>query len=297
MRVGIIGSGAWGRALATLVARAGHSPRIGYRSTPPGGFPGTPNLDTLVAESDLTILSVPAESVRSVIEQCAPGAKSRVVIATRGLQPVSGEWLSDLVISMSPCRRVGSLAGPALAAEVVRNRPCGMVVASPFDEVCTLTQEALHSEICRIYTSNDMRGVELSGAMVLVLSMAVGLTVGLDLGIGSRGIVITRGIAEATRLGAALGAHPQTFAGLAGLGDLVSCATHSDHPSFAAGLALARGASCPDRFCQDAAAVLSLAQRSGVEMPLTAAVAAIAAGELSPKLAFDALMRREARSE
>lgn len=297
MRVGIIGSGAWGRALATLVARAGHSPRIGYRSTPPGGFPGTPNLDTLVAESDLTILSVPAESVKSVIEQCAPGANSRVVIATRGLQPVSGEWLSDLVISMSPCRRVGSLAGPALAAEVVRNRPCGMVVASPFDEVCTLTQEALHSEICRIYTSNDMRGVELSGAMVLVLSMAVGLTVGLDLGIGSRGIVITRGIAEATRLGAALGAHPQTFAGLAGLGDLVSCATHSDHPSFAAGLALARGASCPDRFCQDAAAVLSLAQRNGVEMPLTAAVAAIAAGELSPKLAFDGLMRREARSE
>jgi glycerol-3-phosphate dehydrogenase (NAD(P)+) len=297
MRVGIIGSGAWGRALATLVARAGHSPRIGYRSTPPGGFPGTPNLDTLVAESDLTILSVPAESVKSVIEQCAPSAKSRVVIATRGLQPVSGEWLSDLVISMSPCRRVGSLAGPALAAEVVRNRPCGMVVASPFDEVCTLTQEALHSEICRIYTSNDMRGVELSGAMVLVLSMAVGLTVGLDLGIGSRGIVITRGIAEATRLGAALGAHPQTFAGLAGLGDLVSCATHHDHPSFAAGLALARGASCPDRFCQDAAAVLSLAQRNGVEMPLTAAVAAIAAGELFPKLAFDGLMRREARSE
>jgi glycerol-3-phosphate dehydrogenase (NAD(P)+) len=297
MKVGIIGSGAWGRALATLVARAGHQPRVGYRKTPPVGIPGTPNLDTLVTESDLTILSVPAEAVEVVIRNCKPGPESRIVIATRGLQPGSGEWLSDLVISLSPCRRVGSLAGPALASEVLRDRPSGMVIASPFDEICTLTQDALHSEICRIYTSNDMRGVELAGAMVLVLSMAVGITVGLDLGIGSRGIVITRGIAEATRLGAALGAHPQTFAGLAGVGDLVSCASHKDHPSFSAGLALARGAQCGARFQQDAASVMSLAERSGVDMPLTAAVAAITTGEVSPRLVFDALMRRDATAE
>ena len=297
MKVGIIGSGAWGRALATLVARAGHKPRIGYRRTPPGGFPGTPNLDNLVAESDLTILSVPAEAVEAVVRQSKPGPESKVVIATRGLQPTNGEWLSELVISLSPCRRVGSLAGPALAAEVLRDRPSGMVVASPFDEVCSLTQDALHSEICRVYTSNDLRGVELAGAMVLILSMAVGLTAGLDLGIGSRGIVITRGIAEATRLGAALGAHPQTFAGLAGVGDLVSCATHEDHPSFATGLSLARGGRCPVRFVKDAQAVLHLADRSGVDMPLTAAVAAIASGQLAPRLAFDSLMRREARAE
>jgi glycerol-3-phosphate dehydrogenase (NAD(P)+) len=297
VNVGIIGSGAWGKALATLVARAGHQPRIGYRKSPPGGFPGTPNLDTLLEESDLTILSVPAEAVETVVRQAKPGPETRVVIATRGLQPETGEWLSELVVSMSPCRRVGSLAGPALAAEVLRDRPSGLVVASPFDEICQLTQEALHSEICRVYTSNDMRGVELAGAMVLVLSMAVGITVGLDLGIGSRGIVITRGIAEATRLGAALGAHPQTFAGLAGVGDLVSCASHKDHPSFAAGLALARAARCPLRFQQDAQSVLLLAQRSGVDLPLTAAVAAIASGKLRPRLAFDALMRREARAE
>jgi len=297
MKVGIIGSGAWGKALATLVARAGHQPRIGYRTSLPGGIPGTPNLDNLVAESDLTILSVPAEAVEAVVRQSKPGAESRLVIATRGLQPETGEWLSDLIVSLSPCRRVGSLAGPALAAEVIRDRPSGMVVASPFDEVCSITQEALHSEICRIYTSNDLRGVELAGAMVLVLSMAVGLTAGLDLGIGSRGIVITRGIAEATRLGAAIGAHPQTFAGLAGVGDLVSCASHKDHPSFATGLAIARGAACPERFQQDVAAVLKLAQRSQVDLPLTSAVAAIVSGQMTARLAFDSLMRREARAE
>jgi len=235
--------------------------------------------------------------VDTVIQQSKPGADSRVVIATRGLQPGTGEWLSERVLTLSPCLRVGSLAGPALAAEVLRDRPSGLVVASPFDEVCRLTQDALHSEICRIYTSNDLRGVELAGAMVLVLSMAVGITVGLGLGIGSRGIVITRGIAEATRLGAALGAHPQTFAGLAGVGDLVSCASHEDHPCFAAGLALSRGARCPVRFQQDAQSVLHLAERSGVDMPLTTAVAAIATGKLRPRLAFDALMRREARAE
>jgi len=297
VNIGIIGCGAWGKALATLVARAGHAPRVGYRSTPPGGIPGTPNLDALVAESDLTILAVPADAIETVVRKSSPGPESKIVIATRGLQPETGEWLSQIILDQSPCRRVGSLAGPALATEVVRDRPSGLVIASPFDQVCTLTQDALHSEICRVYTSNDLRGVELAGAMVLVLSMAVGITEGLDLGIGGRGIVITRGIAEATRLGAALGAHPQTFAGLAGVGDLVSCACHKDHPSFAAGLALAKGAPCPVRARQDAQSVIHLASRHNVELPLTAAVAAIASGEVRPRLAFDALMRREARAE
>lgn len=297
MNIGIIGSGAWGRALATLAARAGHQPRIAYRSTPPGGFPGTPNVETLTEDSDLLIVAVPADAVEAVIRSAQLDAGSRVVLATRGLQPKTGKWLSEIIIEQTPCRRVGSLAGPALAAEIIRGRPTGLVVASPFEEVCEITQDALHSEVCRVYTSRDMCGVELAGAMVLVLSMAVGMAVGLDLGIGGRGIVITRGIAEATRLGAVLGAHPQTFSGLAGVGDLVSCASHEDHPSFRTGLALARGARCPPRFLTDVEAVLRVAERHGVGLPLTTAVGEIAAGRIGARLAIDQLMRREARSE
>ncbi len=297
MNIGIIGSGAWGRALATLIARAGHEPRIGFRGTRPSGFPGTPNLRTLAEESELLLVAVPAQGVADAIEQAQPGAGDRVVFATRGLQPDTGQWLTDVVIENTACRRVGSLAGPAMASEVVRGRPTALVVASAFDDVCQSTQDALHSEHCRVYTTHDLRGVELAGAMVSVLAVAVGIADGINLGIGARGVIITRGIAEATRLGAALGASPQTFSGLAGIGDLVSCASHPDHPCFAAGAAVARGGAAPTRMIAEARAVLKLAERHGVDLPLTQATLSIISGNTRPMLAFDDLMRRDARPE
>tara|TARA_B100000579_G_scaffold356939_1_gene312764 strand:- start:145 stop:663 length:519 start_codon:yes stop_codon:yes gene_type:complete len=172
-----------------------------------------------------------------------------------------------------------------------------MVVASPFEEVCALTRAALHSEHCRIYTSSDLRGVELAGAMVKTLAVAVGVADGVNYGVGAKGVIITRGIAEASRLGAAIGAHPKTFWGLAGVGDLVSCAASEKHPSYAAGLTLARGGAISSRIIEETRALLRLAEAKGVELPLTEAVLSIATGEYGPKLAFDDLMRREARSE
>lgn len=297
MNVGIIGSGAWGKALATLAAEAGHEPRIGYRGRPPGGFPGTPNLAALALEADLIVVAVPASGVREVVRAAAPGAGARVVIATRGLEPETGGWLSDAIVRESACRRVGAMAGPALAAEVMARRPAAMVAASEFDEVCTLTQQAFHSAICRVYTSHDLRGVELAGAMVVVLAVACGLADGLDLGVGVRGVIVTRGLAEATRLGQALGADPRTFAGLAGVGDLVACGTHPEHPGYMAGRALVRTGRVDVRFREEARAVVRLGQRHGVELPLAEAVSAICAGKLKPRLAIDALMRRAARAE
>jgi glycerol-3-phosphate dehydrogenase (NAD(P)+) len=297
MNIGIIGSGAWGKALATLTAKAGHEPRIGFRGTRPSGFPGTPNLRTLTEESELLIIAVPAEGVKAAIQQAQPGAGTQVVLATRGLQPETGHWLSDLVIEHTACRRVGSLAGPAMASEVVRGRPTALVIAGPFDGVCSATQEALHSEHCRVYTTHDLQGVELAGAMVSVLAVAVGIADGVDLGVGAKGVIVTRGIAEATRLGTALGANPQTFSGLAGVGDLVSCASHADHPSFSTGVKIARGGSAASRIIEEARSVLNLADRHGVDLPLTKAALAIMTGQLRPKLAFNDLMRREARSE
>lgn len=297
MIVGILGSGAWGKALATLVAEAGQQPRIGYRGRPPGGFPGSPNMAALTAESDLVLVAVPPASVRDVLRAAKPGAASRVVIATRGLEPETGTWLTDLVTQESAAVRVGCLAGPALAAEVLKRRPSALVVASRFDEVCRLTQDALHSALCRVYTSSDLRGVEVAGAMVQVLSVAVGIADGLDLGIGVRGVVASRGLAEGARLGAALGAQPTTFAGLSGMGDLMSCASHPDHPGYGAGLRLGRGGRNELEVESLANALVALAARHGVNLPLTAAVAQIAAGKLTPRLAIDGLMRREATSE
>ena len=117
------------------------------------------------------------------------------------------------------------------------------------------------------------------------------------MGVGSRGVIVTRGLAEATRLGVALGAHAQTFSGLAGVGDLVTCASSINHPGMAAGLALARGQAASSHIVGEAKSMLALADRHKVEMPLTEAVVAIATGKMRPRLAFDALMRRSARSE
>lgn len=299
MNVGIIGGGAWGRALATLAAEAGNRPRIGYRNKPPRGFAGTPNLESLAQETDLLVLAVPPEGIAGVVAQARLQPGHRVLIAARGLEPDTGRWLSQVVAETSPCRRVGALAGPALAAEVMARRPSAVVVASAFNEVSEMAQQALHSSICRVYTSPDLLGVELAGAMVSVLSVAVGVADGLRLGVGVQGVVVTRGLAEARRLGRALGADDGTFAGLAGVGDLVACGNHPEHPGYNVGLALARG-EAPEqarRVTSEAGALLALAGRAGIELPLTQAIAAIAAGRLKARLAIDMLMRREATQE
>ena len=295
MNVAILGSGAWGRALATLVAEAGHRPRIGYRGKPPRGFPGSPNLAGLVRDADLVLVAVPPSGVREVIRAAKPGPRDQVVIAARGLELETGVWLSSVVTQESAAVQVGALAGPALAAEVVQRRPCAQVVASDFDAVGARTQQALHSAICRVYTSDDLRGVELAGAMVSVFTIVMGLADAMQQGVGVRGVIVTRGLAESIRLGRALGAQEATFAGLAGVGELVASGSHPEHPNYAAGQALARGQKVsPDRL-REAKAVLQLGERVGVELPLTQAVAAILSGKLRPRLALDMLMRREAR--
>jgi len=297
MNIGIIGGGAWGKALATLTAGAGHEPRIGFRGQRPTGFPGTPNLDALVQESDLLIVALPSDAVADALNNCALDAASRVVIASRGLEPRHGVWMSEFVTRYTPAKQVGALAGPALAAEVMAGHPTALVIASPFDEVCKATQAALHSEHWRIYTTSELRGVELAGAMVDALAVAVGIAEGVDYGVGAKGVIITRGIAEATRLGEALGADPKTFSGLAGVGDLVSRASSPQHPGFTAGLSLARGGAIAGRIIEELRALVTLSSEAGVELPLTTAVLDIATGESRPKLVFDTLMRRSPRRE
>jgi glycerol-3-phosphate dehydrogenase (NAD(P)+) len=280
-----------------MVAEAGHRPHIGYRGKPPGGFRGSPNLAGLTRDADLVLVAVPPAAVREVVRSARPGPRNTVVIAARGLDIRTGSWLTDIITEESPCLQVGALAGPALAAEVMRRQPSAQVIASRFDAVCQLTQKALHSAICRVYTSNDLRGVELAGAMVGVLTVAMGISDAMKQGIGVRGVIVTRGLAEASRLGAALGAEDRTFAGLAGVGDLIACGSHPDHPGYAPGQTIGRGRPSPAGLADEVSAVLRLAARHGIEMPLTTALAAIFSGKLKPRLAIDMLMRREATSE
>jgi glycerol-3-phosphate dehydrogenase (NAD(P)+) len=172
-----------------------------------------------------------------------------------------------------------------------------MVAASAYDEVSAMTQASMHSAICRIYTTDDLVGVELAGAMVHVLAVAVGIADGLQLGVGVQGVVVTRGLAEARRLGQSLGGRDSTFAGLAGVGDLVACGNHPEHPGYNIGRRLARTHGAEPAMAKEAMALVALAERQGVDLPLTRAIAAIAAGKLEARLAIDMLMRREATAE
>ncbi|MFM2248638.1 MAG: hypothetical protein RL071_4713 [Pseudomonadota bacterium] len=297
MNLAILGSGQWGRSLAMLAAEAGHQPRLGYRGQPPRGFAGSPNLAALCREVELVLVAVPLEAVGEVLSQAQPGPHNRVVLATRGLQPETGLWLTDLVKERTDCLRVGALAGPAIAAEVSARRPSALVAASPYEEVAALTQKALHSPICRVYTSSDLIGVEMAGALVRVLSVAVGVAEALQLGVGVQAVIVTRGLAEGRRLGRALGADEGTFSGLAGVGELVAAGKHPEHPGVVIGRRLCGAGGVEEAVVREAAALVALAQRHKVNLPLTEAVGAIAAGRVKPRLAIDMLMRREATSE
>ena len=297
MKIAILGGGAWGRALATLAAEAGSNPHIGYRSAPVRGFPGSPNLSGIAREHEVIFIAVPPAAVRTVVQQAKLGPEHRVIIAARGIEPQTGTWLSKIVLEESSALRVGALAGPALADEVLKGNPTAMVIGSAYEELTRLTQHALHSRQCRIYSSKDLIGIELAGAMVGALSLALGVVDGLNQGVGVRGVVVTRGIAEAIRLGQSLGAEEQSFTGLAGIGDLVSCGSLSSNSTYAAGRQLGSGRSCTEQHIQILKSILNLAKKQGVEIPLTSAIYAIAKGKLRPELALDMLMRREATAE
>ena len=193
MNIAILGSGRWAKALATLVAEAGRQARIGYIGKPPGGFPGSPNIAAVSKEADLILIACPPKDFRTMVRLAKLGPSSEILIASRGIEPQSGMWLSEIVKQESAARRIGVLGGPALTEEILLKRPNAMVVASAFDALQTKTQQALLSPICRIYVSYDVRGVELAAMMVDAMTMALGIVDGLNQGVGVRGVIVTRG--------------------------------------------------------------------------------------------------------
>lgn len=297
MKVGIIGGGKWGKALATLVAEAGHRPQIGYQTHAPRGFPGSPNLAMVARESDILLFATPPANLREAVQKAQLGPANHVVVASRGLDPHNHQVLSRCIVEESAAIRIGALAGPALASEIMNRRPIAMVVGSSFDEVGRRTQAALHSHICRLYTSSDLLGVELAAATVLPLSVALGLADGLRLGTGVKGVIITRGLRECTRLGQVLGTDPHTFSGLAGMGDLVACGALPNHPGFIAGRLLANEQPTDAHIIADIDPIVRLASAHSISLPLISAILAMLQGKLKPRLAIDHLMRREATSE
>jgi len=328
MKCAVIGAGAWGTALANVLAENGHDTTIwalepdvaealeGAHENPrflPGislhtSIHGTTEKSTALEHAELVVLASPSHVLRSVLEAChdwtLPGA--RLVVATKGIERGSLELMTEVVGEVLPGRPVIGLSGPSFAAEVAARQPTAIVAASRDAGAATFVQSALSSPSFRVYTHDDVVGVELGGALKNVMAVATGISDGLALGFNARAALITRGLAEIMRLGSKLGARPGTFAGLAGVGDLVLTCTGALSRNRAVGLEIGRGRALADVLAgretvaegvTTTESAKALAEREGVDMPIVAAVHRILFERQPARWALVELMARGLRGE
>jgi glycerol-3-phosphate dehydrogenase (NAD(P)+) len=322
--IGIVGAGAWGTALAQTAARAGGqvllfardpafahaigADRLNSRYLPDvaleRSIEATSDIDGL-EKADLLLLTVPAQTLRSVV-RVLPRHPAPLVICAKGLEAATGQRLSQVVAAERPESPIAVLSGPNFAREVALGLPAASTLGCADAALGQAVAEALSGPSCRVYWTDDVIGVEIGGAVKNVLAIAAGVVAGRGLGENARAGLITRGLAELARLGEALGARRETLMGLAGLGDLILSASSLTSRNMAFGHAIGQGAdpqalrARPGPLVEGvftAAAVARLARERRVEVPICAAIDAILAGRLGIAEALDALMRRPLKME
>lgn len=328
MRCAVVGAGAWGTALADLLARNGHQvtlwayepdvvQAINNKHENVRFLRGHPLAHTLTAVGDLqqavdgaelVTLATPSQVLRPIVRSARASlrGKAPIVVASKGLERDTLSLMTQVAEDEIPDATVVALSGPSFAAEVVRCQPTAVVVASEKPGAAAIAQRAFSSPYFRAYTHTDVVGVELGGALKNVMAVATGIAEGLGLGFNARAALITRGLAEMTRLGTALGAEQSTFAGLAGLGDLVLTCTGSLSRNRAVGIELGKGRKL-EEVLRDTETVAEgvvtaqsareLAAREGVEMPIVDTVNRVLFEGQPARSAIAALMTRELRSE
>jgi len=336
MKIVVLGAGAWGTALAvnaannlacqhavTLWARdlrqadAMQAQRENVRYLPGIALPPSVTVNSdpvaqigkLVEGFDLLVIATPMAGLRELLTRLT-ACRAPVVWLCKGFEAASGQSVGllahEVQAQVAPDLIAGVLSGPSFALEVARGQPTALVAASAHALVRNTLVEAFHSPSLRIYANDDIVGVEVGGAVKNVLAIATGLCDGLNLGLNARAALITRGLAEMTRLGVALGARADTFMGLGGLGDLVLTATGDLSRNRQVGLALARGQTLQQAVASlghvaegvnCARTVLQRAVSADVEMPITQAVVALLDGKIAPNQAVALLMGREATAE
>jgi glycerol-3-phosphate dehydrogenase (NAD(P)+) len=297
------------------VARIAEMQEAGCNSAYLAGiaFPPALHLDSdlgrAVAQADDILIVVPSHAFRSLLEAIAPHIRSgaRLAWATKGLDPLRSQLLHEVVEEvLGATLATAVLSGPTFALEVARGLPTAVTVASRQGELAHCLAGLLHNDTFRVYTSDDMAGVELGGAVKNVLAIAVGISDGLGFGANTRAALVTRGLAEIMRLGVELGGRRETFMGLAGLGDLVLTCTEDLSRNRRMGLALARGQSVRDALAaigqvvegvRTAQQVCALARRHRIEMPISEQVYQVLYAGQPPSAAVRALLTREQKAE
>ncbi len=328
-RIAVLGAGAWGTALAVTLARRGghdlvlwchssalaeqlqeHGENLPYLPgfTLPADITVTSDLPGAIFEADILLCVTPSQHLRGVVSHIAPLLTRNQIIlsASKGLEEGSFLRMSQVIASITD-NPVAVLSGPSFAQEVAAGCPTALVAAAHDSLLAQTIQQDFSSSTLRVYTNDDVAGVELGGALKNVIALASGVVHGLNLGHNSAAALITRGIAEMTRLAVACGGHRQTLAGLSGIGDLVLTCTGTLSRNRSVGIELGRGRKLDDILqglhgkvaegIRSTTAALGLAARYEVEMPITEQMDAILHHNKSPKDAIRDLMSRPGRDE
>ncbi|MEY9364486.1 glycerol-3-phosphate dehydrogenase (NAD(P)+) [Bradyrhizobium yuanmingense] len=319
--VAVIGAGAWGTALATVAARAGRNVMLWPRNAEHGAriastrnnprLPGIRIVPEIVVTSDLALaaradmllIATPAQHLRGAVNMLASHITKAVpiVACAKGIEHGTHKFMTDVIAEAAPHAQPAILSGPSFADDVARGLPTAVTLAASDEALASSLVQALGSPTFRPYHSTDIRGVEIGGAAKNVLAIAVGIAIGRKLGASAQAALTTRGFAELTRLGRALGARRETLTGLSGLGDLILTCSSPQSRNFALGLALGRGEQPPAGKLAEgeftAPVLIELAASQNIELPVSEAVASILSGRSTIDAAISALMTRPFKAE
>ena len=328
--VAVIGAGSWGTTVAAIVSE--HAPTMLWGRNPaiveqvagqhenvaylpgvalPPALRATADLGEACAGASVVVMAVPSHGYRSVLSDAASavGADVPIVSLAKGIERGTLARMTEVTLDVLPrhrADRVAVLTGPNLAREVAEGQPAASVIACGDAQTALMLQQLFMSRSFRVYTNPDVVGCEIAGALKNVIAIAAGTAAGLGFGDNTQAALITRGLAEIARLGVALGGDPLTFAGLAGLGDLVATCTSPKSRNRSVGFELGRGRSLDDIVAESnmvaegvksTAAVLALADRTGIEMPIASMVGAVLYEGRRPADLVSGLMLREAKAE
>jgi glycerol-3-phosphate dehydrogenase (NAD(P)+) len=320
-RIAVLGGGAWGTALAQTCARAGRGVTLWEFDAASAEhltakresrfLPGVKLEDSIkvtralaeAARADAILLVVPAQAMRSTVKALAQTmpANTPVIACAKGIEHGTHKFMTEIVAECAPSAVPAILSGPSFAADVARGLPTAVTLAAKDGALAEALAHAINSGAFRPYHSTDVRGVEIGGAAKNVLAIASGIVTGRGLGASAAAALTTRGFAELARFGRAFGAKPETMTGLSGLGDLILTCSSPQSRNFSCGVALGKGEK-PDQSklaegVFTAPVLLEMAREKNVEMPISAAVAAVLAGKLSIDQAIDQLLSRPIKSE
>ncbi len=326
-KIAFIGNGSFGTALANMLAHSGHTVTVWGRNKEyvsqmretkvnskylpvvllASSLRFTHNLKTAVHGKDVVVFSVPAQNFRQVAERTAKYLPEGAIVVNlaKGIETFTNKTMSQIAEEILPNNKYVVLSGPSHAEEIAKNKPATVVVASKDQKAAELVQDVFMSDKFRVYTSDDVLGVELGGALKNVIAIGTGISDGMGFGDNARSAIMTRGIHEITRLGVTLGARSDTFSGLSGIGDLMVTCDSDLSRNRRCGIMIGKGIK-PDEAVKQIGTVegfytveaaCKLAEKSGVEMPITQAVNKVISGKITPAEALDMLMGRDKKDE